>query len=261
MGDPARRGLDAGCRGERAERVREIVPVQRPAPAVDEERVCLRLGEGLVAGLLIGAQRGGCGRVQEHQAGLSELGVTDGERPRVQVGVVPPEAACLTLAHAGHGQQANQRSPRCRAQRWREAACRAHERGDLLRGVEIRGDSPLPAREHVLRRDLGGRVERLQVPGEDPHGVEPAGLVDLIGAASPGLCRPLDCQVRGHVAGTAFLAEPDEAHQVPALGRELKPEGAAHRQVLLGPGPQRAHRPAPGHGRVSGRSASWSTLA
>jgi hypothetical protein len=34
-----------------------------------------------------------------------------------------------------------------------------------------------------------------------------------------------------------------------------------HGQVLLGPGPQRAHWPAPGHWRASGRSAFWSTLA
>src|SRR5579859_3127853 len=99
------------------------------------------------------------------------------------------------------------------------------------------------------------------MPGEDPHDVEPPGLVDLVAAAPRDPCRPLDRQVRGHVTGGAFLAEPDEARQVPALRGELEPERAAHGQVLLGPGPQRAHWPAPGQGRASGRSASWSTLA
>ena len=55
--------------------------------------------------------------------------------------------------------------------------------------------------------------------------------------------------------------KPDEAHQPGPLGLQLEPERAAHGQVLPGPGPQRAHWPGPGHGRASGRSASWSTLA
>ena len=56
--------------------------VQRPAAAVDEERARLRLGERLVAGPVIGAQGGGRGRVEEHHAGLAELGVRDRDRLR-----------------------------------------------------------------------------------------------------------------------------------------------------------------------------------
>ena len=88
---------------------------------------------------------------------------------------------------------------------------------------------------------------------------KPAGLVGLMTARGPGC--PLRCQARGYRGGAAFLAEPDEAHQVRALGCQLEPQRAAHGQVLPGPCPQRAHRAAPGHGRASGRSAFWSTLA
>jgi hypothetical protein len=65
----------------------------------------------------------------------------------------------------------------------------------------------------------------------------------------------------GHVADGGLLAEADEAHQPRPLGLQLEPERAAHGQVLLGPNPQRAHWSAPGHGRASGRRASWPTLA
>jgi hypothetical protein len=69
--------------------------------------------------------------VQEHLPGLAELGVEDEERSRFQVDIVPSEAARFALAHAGHGQQPDQRPP-CRCpHRRREPVGGVHERGDF----------------------------------------------------------------------------------------------------------------------------------
>ena len=110
-GAPPGRGLDARRRDERGERVLDIAPVQRPAAAVHQERARLRLGECPVPGLLVAARRGDRGRVQKDLPGFAELGVEDDEHPRFQADVAPEQAAGLALAHAGHGQQADQRPP------------------------------------------------------------------------------------------------------------------------------------------------------
>ena len=63
---------------------------------------------------------------------------------------------------------------------------------------------------------------------------------------------------RGLTAGQ-FLVSLAQA-QMLGLG-EFEAELAAHRQVLLGPIPDRGHHAPTGQGRANVRNASWSTLA
>ena len=116
-------------------------------------------------------------------------------------------------------------------------------------------------RQHVRRRDLGGRVQGLQVSGEDPHHHQPAAPVDLV-AAARGVDRPRQREVGRDVVGVVGLAVGDEPHQRPTLGGQLESQRPPHRQIRLGRGAQLVHDRAPiGHGRANTRSALSSTLA
>ena len=89
-------------------------------PLAEAEPKTLRYRLLHTAARLVRGQRtqgGGRGRVQEHHAGLAELGVLDHDRLLVQVDVVAAEAAGLSLPHAGHGQQADERPPGHRPER------------------------------------------------------------------------------------------------------------------------------------------------
>lgn len=155
---PSRRYLDPGGRDQGRERLRGIALVKGATAAVDQERGRFRLGKRLVAEMLIATQSGGRGRVQEDLPGLAELGVGDHERAGLQVNVTSSEAAAFALPHAGHRQQPDQRPPGRRPHHRFKAARRVHQRGDVLRRVEVGRDPPVTAGQHILGRDLRGGI-------------------------------------------------------------------------------------------------------
>ena len=56
--------------------------------------------------------------------------------------------------------------------------------GDLGPRVEVGWIRRANTRQHVLGRDLGGRVQNPAGAGEDPQDIEPPGLVGLIASGA-----------------------------------------------------------------------------
>src|SRR5690349_18490787 len=82
-------------------------------------------------------------------------------------------------------------------------------------------------------------------------------------ATGPGLrlLRPCQGGLHGDDLGSNVVQVGDEAGKQPGRLGQLMPEHPADAQVLLRPPGQDAHRPGPGHGRATVRSAARSTLA
>jgi hypothetical protein len=121
--------------------------------------------------------------------------------------------ACLAHPQPGDRQQADQRLVVQRPQRVLERGGCTHQSGDLLRRVEMRGDPPVAAGHQFGRRDLGGRVDGAQMPGEEAHHCQPAVPAGRIhaGARAHG---PGDGELGGDAGGPHDL---QRAHGVEQL--------------------------------------------
>ena len=115
--------------------------------------------------------------------------------------------------------------------------------------------------QQVGGRDLAGGVDRGQVPGETARDREPLAPRERMDVDRQP--RPRQRQLGGDPLRAGPLEELDEPfEQAPVLGhREAEP--ATDAQIVIQRRAQRAHDTPPGvgHGRASGRSAAWSTLA
>jgi len=195
--------------------------------------------------------------VQRHLARLAELAVDHGQQLGVEVDLAFVQPDGLTDSQAADGEQADQCLVGGGLQRRREHSGRVHQRLDLGRGVQVRRPLSVADRQQIGGRDLAGRIEGLEMPGEATHHRQPTLPPDRI--RSGRLCRPRHRRLGGDGVGPDVVQIADELQQQLALSVELVAQGPAHRQVLLGGLAKwaRTHRAPPaGHGRASSRSAS-----
>jgi hypothetical protein len=169
--------------------------------------------------------------VQRHLAGLGELAGPDGHHAGAGIGVAAVQAAGLADAHPGHGQQCDERGVVQRPQRVRERGRRLDQGVDLLGREQVGGDAPVAVGHQLGGRDLGRRVQRAQMPGEDAYHRQPVIPVGRV-HVGPGLGGPGDGEVGGDVAGACLFEVLDEVHQPAALAHQAEPEGPAHRQIV-----------------------------
>ena len=186
----ARRDGDPG-RSTRPAKVRERLWASRRVPRVETKKLgALRCGTPPVTALPIAPQRGHGRRVQEQPPRLAELRIQNNQRRGIEVDVVVVEAACFALAHAGHGEQSDQRLPGRRPQRWAQPTGGVDERADLAGRIQMRRDPAPMVRQRVLGRDLAVVVQGLVVAGEDPHRHQPPRQIAVVAAAAASRGRP-----------------------------------------------------------------------
>jgi hypothetical protein len=194
-------------------------------------------------------------------AGLAELALEDRDQVALMVDVLPVEADRLADAHPGDRQQPDQRAHRGGAVRRRDHRRSGHQRADLGAGVEIGHRASRPLRQQILRDQLVGAVQRVQVRGEAAHDREAVGVP--VGVRRRWQRRPRKRR-GGRDRGLAALVHPgDELRQQLLSTRKPIAQHAAHRQIAREALLERDHDrpPVSGHGRASWRSASRSTLA
>jgi hypothetical protein len=259
---PPRRDGDPGQIDQAGEGAREVVDVQAGAAGADEETRRAAVRAPPVTVLPIVPQRRHGRRMQEQPPRLAELRIQNNQRRGIEVDVIVVEAAGFALAHAGDGEQSDQRLPGRRPQRWAQPTGGVDERADLAGRIQMRRDPAPMVRQRVLGRDLAVGVQGLVVAGEDPYRHQPPRQIAVVAAAAASRCRPLQRQLAGDPVAADRLAVVDERHQLRCLGGQLEPQRPPHRQIVLGGASQLGHHRAPiGQGRASGRSAFSSTLA
>jgi hypothetical protein len=277
------RGGDPGRVEYLRERVRDVVGVQPPAPAVGEERRRRRVRAEQVATAGVDPQRAEGAEMHRHDPGLAEFRPPHGQHTLVQIDVALIQAAGLADAQSAGGQQPDHRGVGQAAEPGPQQACGLDQVGQLLRRVQVGRGASIRMRQHVHRRHLGRWIQGLQVAGEDPHHHQPSGPPQRILAAGR-VDGPGHRRVRGHRDDGMPLAVGDEVHQQPALRRQHEPQRSPGGQVLLGRLPQPTRQPAhivgrhadrvggvpharhggqprPGQGRATPRSRVASTLA
>jgi len=118
------------------------------------------------------------------------------------------------------------------------------------------GQVRVPAAESWVKSSMVNPPQRLLVAGEDPHRVHPAGDQGVTDADLDRPGGPLHREVVPDAGGAVGFAERDEVSQQLAQPFDLEAHRAAHRQVVVDAGPERAHGRVPGHGRAKLRAAS-----
>ena len=179
----------------------------------------------------------------------------------VQVDIRAIESEHFPRAAASDGQQPDQRLVTGRAQRRSQLPRGAHQRRNLLLGVDVGGDAwPVP-RQQVDQRDLAGRIDCGQVPGETPRNREPLPPRERMDVN--GKPRPRQRQLGRDRLRASPVEELDEPFEHAPVLRHREAEPATDAQIVIQRRAQRGHdTPADmGHGRTSARSAAWSTLA
>ena len=243
------------------ERRVEFRAAHPPSPRRQEERRRGRCREASLTQAGIGAKRTDRARVQRHLPLFVVLSGAHVHHAVVQVDIFAVESERLGGATASDGQQPDQRLVTGCAQRRPQLSSGCHQRRDLLLGVDVGGDAGTVPGQQVAGRDLAGGIDRGQVPGETTHHREPLAPRKRMGV--DGEPCPRQRQLGGDPRRLGPVEELDEPFEhAPVLGhREAEP--AADAQVVIQRRTQRAHdTPADvGHGRASGRSAPWSTLA
>jgi hypothetical protein len=204
-------------------------------------------------------QRFDGGGVQRNLA-LFGLPRADVQRSALQVDVLAAQAECLPEPEPGCGHHPDHRLECRRAQRRRELPGGRHQRPDLRRRVDVRGDARAMGRQQVDRRHLAGRVDRGQVARETAHDPKPLPPPVRVNALrQPG---PHHRQIDGDPLRARVLEKLHELLEQPPVGLQLEPELAADPQVVDQRLVKRGHAAPPSaHGRPSGRSALRSTFA
>ena len=257
--------MDSGAAGRRARfqpgtdgQVMECFPgpfVAQPAAAGGQQQGgCLRGGHELAAEPQVLVQASDGGRVQWKVPGLAELGIADGQGAGCGVVVGAVEADRLADAHAGNGQQPDQRLEGRGPQPSGQPAGFPGQGRDLLVGVEVGDDGPAAVGDQPAGRHLVRRVGRVQPGGETADRGQPQRV-------PPGPCRGGQRRPRERVLGGdgCFPVPGEEAGE---LGKQLlmpfhlEPHGAADIEVFLQLPVQAAHAASPGHGRARPRSPS-----
>jgi hypothetical protein len=238
--------------------VHEVV-VDAGAPARDEhaDRVAGRAQLG--AAIQIAVQRGERALVDENLARLAVLAGPDAQQPvgRVDVGAVQRER--LADPQPGAGQQPDQRLDRLSAQRRPERPGGGHQRPDLVLGVDVRRRAVAACRQELEWRDLGRRVDPVQVARKAAHRAHPLRQVGVPDPRRPG--GPPQRGVDRDRRLSDAVHERREVGQHPALAAQLEPQRVADREVVVDVLCERGHAVAPGHGWTSAASARRSTLA
>ena len=112
-----------------------LSPPQRPSGDRHEEPIDTRRGAEPIACRGVGAERGGDRRVQGDQPHPVELGVPDRDHALDEVDVGAGQRHRLAEAHAGRGQQPEQRPIGGGPQRWLRAAAVARSTSAIWSGV------------------------------------------------------------------------------------------------------------------------------
>lgn len=256
-------GRDTGSGDDLVEGAAQAVRVDCFTPAVHEEAGAGpgRGPDPVPANLEVVAQDRGSGRVEEHEPGLAELGLQDLDDTIGQVHVGQGQVACLTGSHPCGCEQTDQRPPGRRPEPWGQGVGPCQEREDLSFAEHIRFLGPVTPRTDCFGRDLGGGIQRLLIPGEDPYRVHPAGKQGVSDGNLDRRGRPLDREVVVNTGGAACLTERDEVEQQFAQAFHLEAHRPAHGQVVVDVRPERAHGRAPGQGRARPRAASTQAAA
>ena len=152
------------------------------------------------------------------------------QRPALQVDVCAVQAERLPEPQPGRGHQPDHRLECRRAQRRRERSRGRHQRPDLRRRVDVRGDPRAMSGQQVDGRHLARGIERGQVAREAAHDPQPlAPPVRVCVLWQPG---PHHRQIDRDPLRARLLEKLDEPLEQPPVGLELEPKLAADLKVV-----------------------------